>query len=79
MKHDWPPVVLVGVIAICATIGLIFRPSDMGIEKEVESLRVDLNQLTVIVSELEPVIVVDGQVAEEHFDWNVFHNVPTKE
>lgn len=55
------------------------EPEPPDLRQEVESLRDDLNQLTVIVSELdEPVIVVDGQVVDEHFDWNEFHNVPTK-
>lgn len=45
--------------------------------QEVKSLREDLNQLTIVVSELDKtVIVVDGQVADETFDWNEFHNVP---
>lgn len=53
---------------------LPFEPNSL--EKEVRSLRDDLNQLTIVVSELDkPVIVVDGQVADETFDWNEFHNV----
>jgi hypothetical protein len=79
MKENSDPVpFLVAITLICLTIGFIFQPdrSDSKVEDEVKSLRDDLNQLTVVVSELEPVIVVDGQVADETFDWNVFHNVP---
>jgi hypothetical protein len=54
------------------------EPPPNKLQAEVESLRDDLNQLTVVVSELEPVIVVNGEVADETFDWNEFHNVPTK-
>lgn len=80
MKENSDPVPFILAFALlCLTIGFIFQPerSDSKIEDEVKSLRDDLNQLTVVVSELdEPVIVVDGQVADETFDWNVFHNVP---
>jgi len=43
----------------------------------VRSLRNDLNQLILALPE-DPTIIVDGQVVDEHFDWNVFHNVPGK-
>lgn len=47
------------------------------LQTEVRSLRNDLNQLILALPE-DPTIIVDGQVVDEHFDWNVFHNVPTK-
>tara|TARA_R110000824_G_scaffold45101_2_gene130675 strand:- start:481 stop:735 length:255 start_codon:yes stop_codon:yes gene_type:complete len=71
---------IVGFILLLSLIAMIYgsrQTSGSSLVDEVKSLRDDLNQLTVIVSELdEPVIVVDGQVADEHFDWNEFHNVP---
>ena len=42
-----------------------FFPSKL--DQEVKSLRDDLNQLTVIVSELDTPIIVKGEVADEHF------------
>ena len=47
------------------------------LQTEVVSLRDDLNQLILALPE-DPTIVVDGQVVDEHFDWNEFHVVPTK-
>lgn len=47
------------------------------LQTEVRSLRNDLNQLILALPE-DPTIIVDGQVVDEHFDWNVFHNVPNK-
>ena len=78
-KANDPVPFLVAFVILCVTISFIFQPdrSDTKVEDEVKSLRDDLNQLTVIVSELdEPVIVVNGEVADETFDWNEFHNVP---
>lgn len=73
MKDSTIGLLMVGIICGSLAISSIFRP---GCDPEVKSLRDDLNQLILVVADLdEPVIVVDGQVADETFDWNEFHNV----
>lgn len=82
MKNPNTAFFFVGLIVYCATVGFVFQSarSNPTLEDEVKSLRDDLNQLTVVVSELdEPVIVVDGQVADETFCWECFHNVPVSQ
>tara|TARA_R110000824_G_scaffold45101_3_gene130680 strand:- start:528 stop:734 length:207 start_codon:yes stop_codon:yes gene_type:complete len=62
-----PVIYLVVITLLCMTVAFIFQPdrNNPKLEDEVKSLRDDVNQLTVIVSELDkPVIVVDGKVAE---------------
>ena len=47
-------IVVLGVtITICVAMVQIFGPSDSHLSDEVQSLRDDLNQLTIVVSELD--------------------------
>ena len=66
MKEKTDPVIFLAAFTLaCCTVAFIFQPArePPDLRQEVESLRDDLNQLTVILSELdEPV--------------NEFHNVP---
>ena len=76
---------LIGGFFVLFIIGALFivstnkepEPEPPDLRQEVESLRDDLNQLILALPE-DPTIVVDGQVVDEHFDWNEFHVVPTK-